>query len=273
MSEIENHTIPESADLRITLPEQNFDGPFHLLWQMIKDHKLDISNLPLIFVADTYMKYIEEMRKLDVNIASEFLVMASELLRMKSQALLPVEDRHEEEGEEDDGEDPRERLVRRLLIYQKYKKAAQKIGEFPLLGYKVFARPITAIAADINYSLEAPNSEIDGFSLIETLAKMLKKKKSQIEYHVFTERISIADKISDLVDYFHENEMALFYELVKKQKSSQEIITTFLALLEMVKLKMVKIHQAEVGGEIYISLVSRECLLNPVYRENGFDYR
>ncbi|GAB4305199.1 MAG: segregation/condensation protein A [Myxococcota bacterium] len=269
----ENYTPPGGANLIITIPDGSFDGPFHLLWQMIKDHELDIFDLPLTFVADTYLRYIEEMQKLDVNIASEFLVMAAELLKLKSQLLLPVEERGEQEGEGEEASDPREELVKRLLIYQKYKSGAEKIGDLPLLGYNTFTRPFDAIARDVDINAESALQEIDGFALVGILYKAIEDKKEKISLEYFTERISIADKISALVDYFCDNEMGEFYTLIRSQGRREEIIATFLAVLEMVRLKMLKIHQAKEGGEIYLSLVSRENLLNPAYRENGYDYR
>ena len=140
MNQEDNNRLEEAGQLDLYRIElDSFQGPLDLLLHLIKKNELDIYDIPIAEITRQYVNYLEVMSELNLDVASEFLVMASTLIHLKSRMLLPVD---EEEEEEEEGEDPREELIRRLLEYQKYKKAAEELGSRPALGRDVFARHI-----------------------------------------------------------------------------------------------------------------------------------
>lgn len=238
----------------LQLPQ--FEGPLDLLLSLIQEHKLDIFDIPVSFITDKYLEYMDAARALNIDLAAEYLLMAATLAHIKSRMLLPREQAAEAPDGAEPGPDPREELVRRLLEYQKYKDAAHMFGQLPTLGRDVFvrqAREELPLAADEAAYLRSP--ELSVYRLIELMAKVLQAKKLEIPHEVFVERLSIGDRISVIADRLKLDERitftSLFDDLLPTDR--HRLVPTFLAVLEMAKLKLIKVHQPERHAEIYIA--------------------
>jgi segregation and condensation protein A len=259
------------APFAVSLPQ--FEGPLDLLLSLIQEHKLDIFDVPIAFLTARYLEYLERAREVDLDLAGEYLVMAATLAHIKSRLLLPREETADAEGVEP-GPDPREELIRRLLEYQKYKRAAQELAVLPQLGRDVFARrakeELPLSQEEVRF-LQSP--EVSVYRLIESLAAVLRRRKIEIPHEVFVERLSIGDRISAIADRLRAEERiaftSLFADLVDGDR--HRVVPTFLALLEMARLKLVRIHQAGEHGEIYLSRT--EALLTGAAEGATLDYR
>ena len=243
----------ENGAFAVALPV--FEGPLDLLLSLIQEHKLDIFRVPISFITDRYLEYMEAARALNLDLAGEYLLMAATLAHIKSRTLLPREQTADApEGEI--GPDPRQELVRRLLEYQKYKDAAQMLGARPQLGRDVFVRrakeDLPHGPAEVAY-YRSP--ELSVYRLIELMARVLKERKIEIPHEVFVERLSIGDRILAITDRLREEERIAFTSLFKDlgAHDRHRVVPTFLAVLEMTRLKLIKVHQADPHGEIYLS--------------------
>ena len=251
-----------------------FQGPLDLLLSLIQEHKLDIFDIPISFVTDRYLEYMNTAQALNIDLAGEYLLMAATLAHIKSRMLLPREEAAEApEGEL--GPDPRQELVRRLLEYQKYKDVARRIGALPQLGRDVFVRrakedlPLAA-GAVVAY-LRPPDLSV--YRLIELMARVLKERKIEIPHEVFVERLSIGDRISVITDRLRDLDRITFTSLFADlgDRDRHRIVPTFLAVLEMARLKLVRVHQPERHAEIYIGRT--EALLTSSAEGASLDYR
>jgi segregation and condensation protein A len=225
-----------------------FEGPLDLLLYLIRKNELDIYDIPVALVTEQYLEYIELMKALNLDVAGEFLVMASTLTKIKSQMLLPQASEEEEEPEED----PRAALVARLLEYQKYKEAAGKLQERDLLDRDVFVRD--GLEEDLStFEEEGPWIEASLFDLIGAMEDVLKKETSAREaFEVIRERISIQDKIALIMKRVKEEKGITFTSLFEGMVETYEIVVTFLALLELMRIRALKVLQSQLFGEIRI---------------------
>lgn len=227
----------------------NFEGPLDLLLHLIQQHEIDILDIPIGFVTEKYVEYILLMQELNIDIASEYLVMAATLTHIKSKLLLPSAPDDDEES--DDAElDPRADLVRRLLEYQKYKHAAADLGGRSVFGRDIFSRGVPAPEVDG----QAPLAPISLFKLLDAFQGILARAKTVIDHEIELERFSISDRINELADRLRERARLSFEELFEGQRSRADLILTFLALLEMTRLRMTRLAQAEALGPITIEL-------------------
>jgi segregation and condensation protein A len=227
---------PEASGYRVELP--SFEGPLDLLLHLVREHELDILNIPISFITEKYLAYLTLMEELNIDVASEYLVMAATLVHIKSRSLLPVEP--EQDGEEDEAElDPRADLIRRLLEYQKYKGAAKELEARTWLGRDVFARGAPA------GSLEgpAPLVGVSLFKLLDAFQAVLKRANTTVDHEIDLERFSITDRIGELSELLRARVRVRFEELFEGQIYRAELIITFLALLEMTRLRMTRIFQ------------------------------
>ena len=224
-----------------------FEGPLDLLLHLISKHELDIFDIPISFITAEYLKYLDLMKELNLDLAADYLEMAATLALIKSKMLVPSDPAGDEE-EEDIGPDPREELVRRLLEYQKYRTAANELMERPLLGRDSFARGMKESLSD-DRELSPPGL----FALIEAFQKMVSKTDFDPIHQVTIVRISISERINQIVDVLRIRKRLTFYELFAEDLTRQDLVVTFISLLEMCKLGISRVHQAESDGEIYIS--------------------
>jgi len=240
---------------RIALP--NFEGPLDLLLHLIREHKVDILDIPIALITEKYLAHLEKMREINLDIAGEFLVMASTLLHLKSRMLLPREE--QPVGQTVDGAqealDPRAELVRRLLEYQKYKQAADQLAQNDLLDRSVFTRRVVADAVPLDPE-EIGLQEVSVYKLIEALDRVLKALEPKYAHEVVRERLSLSQaiyKIADQVRSSPDGRPVAFTALFADQRTRSQVIITFLALLEMCKLRLIRVMQPEGASDILVT--------------------
>lgn len=223
-----------------------FEGPLDLLLYLVKKDEVDIYDISIERIAQQYLEYIDVFKMLDLELAGEFLVMASNLLYLKSRSLLPVDQQPpEEEAEEDD---PRWELIRQLVEYKKFKEAAAHLGEREALQSSVFAR----MAEPSEPPPERPLGEVSIFDLINAFNNVLKRISSKSEdlREIFEENFTVGDKIDLIMKMTGGGVPLKFSELFASAASRAEIVVTFLALLELVRLKQLRCAQDGPFGEI-----------------------
>jgi segregation and condensation protein A len=241
-------TAPREGEFRIELPE--FTGPLDLLLHLIKKHELDILDLPVSFITERYLEYLRVMQELDLDLAGEYLVMAATLAHIKSKMLLP----QSPEGQQDDADtgveqDPRLDLIRRLLEYQKYKAVADELGGRSVAGRDVFPRGMDAIDAQG----PAPLTEVGLFKLLDAFHAILARTKSRLAFEVTAERITIQERIAEITERLRERKSCQFEELFEGALTRYDVVVTFLALLEMTKLRVARIYQADYESPIHVN--------------------
>lgn len=240
-------TTPKINPYQVVLPM--FEGPLDLLLHLIREHKLDIYDIPIVEVTDQYMQYLSMMESLDLDIAGEFLVVAATLLEIKSKMLLPPDPKESDDEEEID---PRLELVERLIEYQRYKEASEMFRELEVERAQVFRSG--AKEPEIDY---APFllKDITPNILLEALQRVLSDVgEGEEEVTTITRRrISIRMKMSEIWRMVSSSENGvLFHDLFEDSKDRTDVVITFLAILELLKLHRVTVHQDEMFGHIEI---------------------
>jgi len=221
-----------------------FEGPLDLLLYLIKKNEIDIYDIPISSITEQYLEYMDLMRMLDLNIAGEFLVMAATLIHIKSKMLLPPD---EKELLPEDEEDPREELVRRLLEYKKFKEVAGILQDLEGQRKKMFTRDIPFEAGPGEVFFEASL-----FDLITALTRALKDVPKDIFQEIVKDEFTVEQKVHDLLHMLVKNPVLNLLELFKNSKNKQEIISTFLAVLELIRLKEVIVVQKHNFSDIEI---------------------
>jgi segregation and condensation protein A len=224
-----------------------FQGPLDLLIHLIKKNEVNIYDIPIALITAQYLAYIDVMEELDLDIVGEFLVMAATLIHIKSRMLLPRPD----PLQEDDEEDPRKVLVDRLLEYQKYKTAANLLHERETVRSAQWLRPGHSIADVAGEDVE-PELEIDLFSLMAAFKAVLDRAKHRPTVPIPDAQMSIEDRIAQLLRRLSETEACGFEDLFQDALSRSALVVTFLALLEMIRLRLVRVFQAGMFGAIRV---------------------
>jgi len=224
-----------------------FEGPLDLLLHLIRKHELDIYDIPIALVTQQYLDYLDLMQELDLDVAGEFLVMAATLIHIKSRTLLPRPDPTQEEPEED----PRQELVRRLLEHQKFKAAAELLHEKEIQRGAQWGRPDGRVAEIVGETPE-PEIEVDLFSLMAAFRQVLERARYRPRVLLPPEQISIETRIEQLLARLSETEACGFEELFADVETRAGMIVTFLALLEMIRLKRVRVFQQGNFGPIRV---------------------
>lgn len=244
----QSQLFPDESSIACLVRTEAFEGPLDLLLHLIRKNEVDIYNIPIAEISRQYLDYLDVMRELNLDVAGEFLVMASTLIQIKSQMLLP---NPVDEGVEDQVEDPRAELVRRLLEYEKYRQAAVDLASRHLLDRDVFARTFPSPELD-ELIPEETFTEIEVFELVDAFRRILARAPKESFHEVGSENISIADRISDILDYMLGKEMVTFEELFLGNLTREFIVATFLGILELTRLKMIRLTQVESYGDIWI---------------------
>lgn len=242
-----------------------FEGPLDLLLYLIKQNDLDIVNIPMAFITEQYLKYIDSMETIDVDVAGEFIVVAAELMQIKSQMLLPQLPNMEEEEV-----DPRADLVRRLLEYQRYKEAAGTLQARHQLERDVYV-PLSP--ERVPKDVEGP---IDGnvYYLITAFQKILKRVSMDKYHEVRVDRISVNTRIMAIVSELKIKKMMTLDQMIPENPTRFDVVVTFLALLEMGRLRMIQIHQAGHREQIYVTSVMETLVENQVTEgESAYEYK
>jgi segregation and condensation protein A len=252
---VETHGRPdENLPLLDGMHEQysvhldKFDGPMDLLLHLIKKNELDICDISIAVITRQYLDFIKLMKELNLEVAGDFLVMAATLLQIKSRQLLPQGDPEEPEIEE---MDPRAELVRRLLEYQQYKEAGMVIGARALLGREVFARSAVEPVLAAAHSAEGP-LEVSLFELVDAFRVLLQRIPVESFHDVAPgDSLSIADCINEILSLLQERSTIQFEDLVLDEFTRERVIVSFLALLELCRLKLIRIFQGDEHGSIW----------------------
>jgi len=218
-----------------------FEGPLDLLLHLIREQKMDIYDIPIADITRQYMDYIDLMQELNLEIAGEYLVMAAELTRIKSKILLPVQEQELEQGEE--GQDPRADLMRRLQEYQRYKDAAFELRIREYDRQQVFLRGGKILFDDEGG--EEILVEANAFDLFKAFQKILKSKEFKKDYEIKVTTYSVSDRMTHILEILNSAESVTFDSLFTVLNTRQEIIVTFLALLELMRLKLLRIQQVK----------------------------
>ncbi|HEY1554866.1 MAG TPA: segregation/condensation protein A [Kofleriaceae bacterium] len=246
-----------------------FEGPLDLLLHLVKKHELSILDIPISFVTEKYLEYLDAMAGLDLDIAGEYLLMAATLCHLKSRELLPspepLDDEATGEAGEEAGIDPRADLIRRLLEYQKYKEAAAQLGQRPVVGRNVWGRGTAtedAVGDGVDPDAVAPLAGFPVQKLIEAFDRVMQQAKVKVTHDVLIDRLSVSQKIAELTDRLEREDRIAFTSMfsflgagVERSHADirHEAVVTFLAILEMAKLRLVAVTQAEADAEIFIS--------------------
>jgi segregation and condensation protein A len=225
----------------------NFEGPLDLLLHLIRRHELSIYDIPITLITRQYIDYIDLMQEMNLDVAGEFLVMAATLIHIKSRMLLPRPD----PAQDDPEEDPREALMRRLLEHQKFKAAAELLHERETLRSAQWTRPDGPIAEMVGEAPE-PEIEIDLFSLITAFKNVVERSKARPKVYLPGEQIPIEERIEQLMSRLSETEACGFEDLFEDIQTRAGLVVTFLALLEMIRLKLIRVFQTNVVGPIRI---------------------
>jgi len=225
-----------------------FEGPLDLLLYLIKRGEFNIQDIPIAVITEQYLGYMELMRMLDLDIAGEFLVMAATLMHIKSKMLLPPEELEEEHEEED----PREELVKKLLEYRKFKEAAEHLKAKEEQQKDVFSRPGTKHITEAEEEKDELYFEANIFDLLSAFSKVLKEVPKNKFYEVIKDEVTVSEKIHEIFHILVKKPVIYFLDLFDKVKNKIDIIATFLALLELIRMKEVLVRQDKVFGDIKI---------------------
>ena len=226
-----------------------FEGPLDLLLYLIKKEEVDIYEVNLTRLATSFVEYIETMRLLDLEIAGEFLVMAATLMYIKSRELLPADQQAQVEGEED-GEDPRWELIRQLVEYKKFKDAAAQLAVLEARQEDVFPRQPGKLEFAPETTTHAEASIFDLVNAVNSVLQRFAKREDLRD--IFEDKWSVSEKIEYLLRVLNERQRIKFSELFAGTTSRSEVVVTFLALLELIRLKQLAAVQREPFGEIEI---------------------
>jgi segregation and condensation protein A len=238
-------TLPEDVPC-IQLPL--FEGPLDLLLYLIRREKIDIHDIPIAPITRQYMEYLDLMRELNLDVAGEFMVMAATLIHIKSKMLVPVEPT---EAEGDEGYvDPREELVQRLLEFQRYKEAAGILHQQAQIRAAQWTRPDAVLPAFDDAGEEMLEAGL--YDLIAAFKELLERRKSLLAHEIEAAGPSVEERMGELVAMIDEGESLEFLELFASLETKAQMITTFLALLELVRLKQVRVYQRGMFGAIRV---------------------
>lgn len=228
-----------------------FEGPLDLLLYLVKKEEVDIYEVNLTKIATQFVQYIEMMRELDLDVAGEFLVMASTLMYIKSRELLPKDQQAQVEEEEDE-DDPRWELIRQLVEYKKFKDAAGQLQTREIEQENVYAHIPGAINLEPETGVRPDVSVFDLINAVNTILKRFGERDKGRD--VFADPWTVSQKIEHLINLSKDRPRMRFSELFAESTSRTEVVVTFLALLELIRMKHLRVLQADPFSEIEISL-------------------
>ncbi len=262
-AEISYDAVTVASRVPITVRLESFEGPLDLLLYLIQSHELDISGISIAKITDQYLAYVKQMQELNFDIASEFLVMAATLLHWKSKSLLPQEEKPGEQAQEDDVLS-QEDLIRQLLEHQRFLAAGQDLAQLPRLGEDVFTRPNRR--PPVERVWRAMDLTQLGLSYQDQLLRA--RKRTQI---LKKETVSLTDKMLEFGDRLEVGKPTNMKKVLSAVPFRPEIVVTFLASLELSRLKKMRLHQQETYQDIYLELL--ESLKNFNFSlATGFEY-
>lgn len=235
--------IPPDA-LQVFL-ETTFEGPLDLLLYLIRRHNLDIMNIDVAQITEQYIAYIELMDTQQFELAGEYLVMAAMLAEIKSRSLLP-----RQQSEEEDEEDPRARLIRQLQEYERFKNAAERVDELPRMGRDNFR--VSMDMPDVKQARAHP--DVDMSELLDAYRQVLKRCDMYEHHHISREALSTRERMTNIMARLQDEQIIEFQNLFQLEEGRMGVVVSFLAIMELVKEKLVQIVQAQQFGSIHVSL-------------------
>ncbi len=232
---------------------ENFEGPLDLLLHMIRKNELDIYNIPVAEIANQYLEYVEVMQALNLDGVGDFLVMAAALTYYKSKMLLPTS---ENEEEEDDDFESLEALHQRLIQYQRFKEAAQSLGERDVLNRDVFH--VHVAKDETGQEVPEPKLNASLFDLLDAFHEIIKQVPKESIHEIIPERIHLVDRIVDVLDIIKTNRSIAFDKLFQETPSLEMMLVTFLSILELVRMQLVHAYQSSAFGSVQLKVAAGE---------------
>jgi segregation and condensation protein A len=227
-----------------------FEGPLDLLLHLIRKNQVDIYDIPIVDITRQYLQHLALMKELNLDVAGDFLVMATTLLQIKSRLLLPTH--VDEESGDEDGEDPRLELVRKLLEYERYRDAATLLEGHLMLGRDVFTSPVAASQLPPANEEEERLEPQDVFFLVEAFQKVLGSLPANVAHEVRGDIFRVADRMADILTLLQEQGELTVQELCDGMVSRDYVVATFLAVLELCKMRLLRVTQHRMHGTIRI---------------------
>jgi len=244
----------EIMDYKLQL--ENFYGPMDLMLHLVKENELNIYDIPIARVTEQYLSYMEIMKKLDINLAGEFIVMASTLMQIKARTLVPV---YADEEEEEEDEDPRFELVRRLLEYKKYKDFAVRFRVLMDFQSKTSPRPYTKLETGAEDDESAEKKvELEMWPLVKTYARITKEINLEMPISLLYTDIPIETVIDGIMALLEQKKELLFTDLPRRERSNLSLVRNFLAVLEMARKKAIAVTQEKDFADIKIRFRTSE---------------
>jgi segregation and condensation protein A len=242
----------EQMEIPYQVRLERFEGPLDLLLHLIKKNEINIYDIPITLITQQYLEYLNVMKSLNLSVAGDFLVMAATLLQIKSRMLLPAE---ESVGDEDDGPDPREELVRRLLEYKRYKEAANQLDDRERLWREIFRREAAPPSSKGSSSDAVSLEDLTMFDLVEALQGVLARLPNPQFIELTPEHLTVKARMAAILEALEGKEQVTFVSLFEEQIHKVVVIVTFLALLELIRTGLVRVFQGEVFGPILLTRV------------------
>jgi segregation and condensation protein A len=218
-----------------------FEGPLDLLLYLIRKNEIDIYNIPIALITEQYLEYLDLMRSLNLDLAGEYLVLAATLIHIKSRMLLPPV---EGDDEAEEGEDPRTELVQQLLEYRAFKEAALNLVDRPILERDVFTRGAPPEEPSEAGEDEETMIEVGIFELVQAFRRIISGLDQSEDLAIDTEKMSLTDRINEIMERLSEEKQLTFTELLGERMDRKRIVYTFLAILELMKLRMIRAYQS-----------------------------
>ena len=233
-----------------------FEGPLDLLLYLIKKNEIDIYDIPIALITEQYLEQIDMMRYLNLDVAGEYLVLASTLIHIKSKMLLPTQEEGNEDNEEEP--DPRSELVKQLLDYQIFKEAAMQLERRPLLERDIFVRGHSVEYQGAETGADETDMELSVFELVEAFYRIFSAAGKTELMEIDVEKMSLTDRINEIMERLAEKKKLTFAELLGDYSDKGMILYTFLAILELMKLRMIRVYQASSFGVIRVALAAEK---------------
>ena len=230
---------------------ENFSGPLDLLLFFIRRDEVDIMDIPIAHITKEYLDYIEALQTLNVTVAGDFMVMAATLMRIKAKMLLPSMS----EGDDEELDDPRITLVQQLLEYQRYKEAAGNLNEMNMLESQKYGHSVAVDSATMEEDPGFYLEDVTLFELVTVFKKVLEQVPLAIQYDVHREEIYVKEKVAMILSRFVEKSQIMFSELFPKFSSRQDVIVTFIAILELIRDGQIIVRQKKLFDDILLERI------------------
>lgn len=238
----------EQTELPYQVRIENFEGPLDLLLHLIKKNEINIYDIPVAIIAQQYLQYLEAMEELNLNVAGDFLVMAATLLQIKSKMLLPADETAEDD---DEGPDPREELVRRLLEYKAFKEAARQLDDQEKVWREIFWREQAPPSEEDEEDLPLENVSL--FDLVDALKEVLERNPGTRLIEIVPDNLTVRERMNLILETLEGKDSVSFAALFEGSGHRMVVVVTFLALLELMRLRVARVFQAETFGPILVS--------------------